>query len=448
MFADPDVAKHTIARIEMRDEMVDGARQTRIVPGSFKVLLEYAVQREQCCHTGGGMAWDAAGNLYITVGNNTSNSGGSQTDERPGRTPWDDQRGAANTNDLRGKILRIHPEPDGTYTIPAGNLFPPGTPGTRPEIYTMGHRNPWRVSVDSRTGYVYWGEVGPDNGTDNPEVGPRGYEEFNQARRPGFFGWPFFVANNIPFPFRDYVNDKLLPAKDPNRPTNTSVNNTGLKELPPAMPAMIYYPSAVSDIFPEVGTGGRCAAGGPIYHRTDFAAAAPRPWPTYYEGKWLVTDCSRGWVISVTLDKRRQLPVDGAVPPVGALRRADGHEVRTGWRPVRARLRQHLVREERRLEARQDRVHGRQSHAEGRGVRGQGRRHRPGADHALRRGLDRLRRRRVALRMARAAGRRRRDADVPDRQPSRQLRSQRHLHRHALRDGRGGRRWIPRRSSS
>ena len=68
-------------------------------------------------------------------------------------------------NDLRGKILRIHPEPDGTYTIPAGNLFPPGTPGTRPEIYTMGHRNPWRVSVDSRTGYVYWGEVGPDNGT-------------------------------------------------------------------------------------------------------------------------------------------------------------------------------------------------------------------------------------------------------------------------------------------
>ena len=69
------------------------------------------------------------------------------------------------------------------------------------------------------------------------------------------------------------------------------------------MPAMIYYPSAVSDIFPDVGTGGRCAAGGPIYHRTDFAASAPRPWPTYYEGKWLITDCSRGWVISVTLDK-------------------------------------------------------------------------------------------------------------------------------------------------
>jgi cytochrome c len=303
MFADPDVAKHTIARIELRDETVDGARQTRIVPGSYKVLLEYAVQREQCCHTGGGMAWDAAGNLYITVGNNTSNSGGSQTDERPGRTPWDDQRGAANTNDLRGKILRIHPEPDGTYTIPAGNLFPPGTAGTRPEIYTMGHRNPWRVSIDSRTGFVYWGEVGPDNGTDNPEVGPRGYEEFNQARRPGFYGWPFFVANNIPFPFRDYVNDKLLPAKDPNRPTNTSVNNTGLRELPPAMPAMIYYPSAVSELFPDVGTGGRCAAGGPIYHRADFASSAARPWPAYYEGKWLITDCSRGWVISVTLDQ-------------------------------------------------------------------------------------------------------------------------------------------------
>lgn len=302
MYADPDVAKHTIARIELRDETVDGVRQTRIVPNSFKVLLEYAVQREQCCHTGGGMAWDAAGNLYVTIGNNTSNSSGSQTDERPGRTPWDDQRGAANTNDLRGKIIRIHPEPDGTYTIPAGNLFPPGTPGTRPEIYTMGHRNAWRVSVDSRTGWVYWGEVGPDNGNDMPDVGPRGYEEFNQARRPGFFGWPYFVANNIPFPFRDYVNDKVLPAKDPAKPTNTSVNNTGLKELPPATPALIYYPSAVSEQFPEVGTGGRCAAGGPIYHRTDFAATASRPWPAYYENKWIITDCSRGWIISVTLD--------------------------------------------------------------------------------------------------------------------------------------------------
>ena len=73
---------------------------------------------------------------------------------------------AGNTNDLRGKILRIHPEDDGTYTIPEGNLFPKGTEKTRPEIYVMGDRNPWRISIDSKTGYIYWGEVGPDASED------------------------------------------------------------------------------------------------------------------------------------------------------------------------------------------------------------------------------------------------------------------------------------------
>lgn len=294
LYADPEVTKHVLARWELRnDELVEESR---------KVLLEYTVQREQCCHTGGGMAWDAKGNLYLTVGNNTSNSIGSQTDERPGRSAWDDQRGSANTNDLRGKILRIHPEPDGTYTIPPGNLFPPGTPDTRPEIYTMGHRNAWRVSIDSKTGFIYWGEVGPDANQDT-ELGPQGYDELNQARGPGFFGWPYFVGENRAYPFFDYVKEEPLQPKDPQKPINASVNNTGLRELPPAEPAFISYPYGVSERFPEVGTGGRSATGGPIYRRADFAKAA-RPFPDYYEGKWLAADLSRGWIMSIAMDEK------------------------------------------------------------------------------------------------------------------------------------------------
>ena len=71
----------------------------------------------------GGMTWDAKHNLYLTVGNNTGALLSSSTDERPEKLHWDDQRGTANTNSLLGKILKIHPEPNGTYTIPAGNLF-------------------------------------------------------------------------------------------------------------------------------------------------------------------------------------------------------------------------------------------------------------------------------------------------------------------------------------
>ena len=292
LYADPAVMKHVLARWDLKNDELDEE--------SKKVLLEYGVQREQCCHTGGGMTWDAKGNLYLTVGNNTSNSIGSQTDERPGRSAWDDQRGAANTNDLRGKILRIHPEPDGTYTIPPGNLFPPGTPGTRPEIYVMGNRNAWRVSLDSKTGFLYWGEVGPDANEDS-ELGPRGYDELNQAKAPGFFGWPYFIGENHAYPYFDYVKNAAGAPKDPKKPTNTSVNNTGLRELPPAQPAFIAYPYAPSEKYPEVGSGGRSATGGPIFRQADFPKAA-RPFPAYYEGRWFAADLSRGWIMAIAID--------------------------------------------------------------------------------------------------------------------------------------------------
>nr|WP_294793089.1 PQQ-dependent sugar dehydrogenase [uncultured Mucilaginibacter sp.] len=292
-YAHPTEKKHILTRWKIVND--------KLVENSEKVLLEVATQREVCCHTGGGMTWDPKGNLFLTVGNNTGNQQGAQTDERPGRSSWDDQGHAGNSNDLRGKILRIHPEANGTYTIPAGNMFPKGTDKTRPEIYTMGHRNPWRISVDTKTGYIYWGEVGPDANEDS-EIGPRGYDELNQAKKPGFFGWPWFVGNNQAFPVFDYATNKPLDKKDPKRVVNNSPNNTGIKELPATSPSFIYYPYGVSEEFPLVGTGSRSATGGPIYHRSDFSANAKRPWPAYFEGKWIATDLSRGWIMTITMD--------------------------------------------------------------------------------------------------------------------------------------------------
>ena len=302
LYADPQVAKHTLARWELREVPGTPRKPPELVDDSKKVVLEYSVQRETCCHTGGGMVWDKAGNLFLTVGNNTGNVLQMQSDERPGRVNWDDQRGASNTNDLRGKILRIHPEPDATYTIPQGNLFPANTANTRPEIYVMGTRNAWRVSIDSKTGYLYWGEVGPDASEDT-RIGPMGYDEFNQARKPGYFGWPYFIGENRGYPYYDYFKDTPVEPKDPNKPVNTSVNNSGLRELPPAQPAFIAYPYSPSEKFPEVGTGGRSATGGPVYRRADFPKAA-RPFPDYYEGKWLAADLARGWIMAISMNEQ------------------------------------------------------------------------------------------------------------------------------------------------
>jgi cytochrome c len=314
LYAEQTVTKHVLARWVLNEF-------DELVPESKKVILEYGTQREVCCHTGGGMAWDAAGNLLLLVGDNTGVNLTSHSDERPGRANWDSQRTAANTNDLRGKMLRIHPEPDGTYTIPKGNLFPPGTAGTRPEIYAMGLRNPWRVFIDSKTGYVYWGEIGPD-AVEDSATGPRGYDEFNAAKQPGFYGWPYFIGDNQAYPLYNYAANVPGPKKDPARPTNTSVNNTGLRDLPPAVPPMISYPYAMSTEYPELGTGARAAVGGPIYRRADFAGAA-RPFPDYYEGKWLAADLSRGWIFAIALNAagdmtglERFLPTYRPVEPI------------------------------------------------------------------------------------------------------------------------------------
>lgn len=342
-YAPEDKSVFRLARYELVDDQLVGASQ--------KILLEIPVDRENTSHTGGGTAWDREGNLYLTVGNNTGNGLLAQTDERPGKENFDDQRGASNTNDLRGKILRIHPEPDGSYTIPKGNLFAPGTAKTRAEIYTMGHRNVWRVSVDSKTGWIYWGEIGPDQDQDS-ETGPRGYDEHNQAKGPGFFGWPYFMADNQAIPKYDYVNQRVGIKLDPAKPVNTSPNNTGLRELPPAQPALVYYPYAASQKFPLVGSSSRCAIGGPVYHRSDFKDPE-RPFPGYYESKWLITDYSRFWIMAVTLDEQghykameRFAPEYHPVQPLDTKFGPDGdfYVLEYGSNPARSSQESRLVR--------------------------------------------------------------------------------------------------------
>ena len=206
---------------------------------SAKVLLKVPVQREECCHVGGGMLFDKDNNLLLSTGDNTfsrSSDGFTPIDERKGEGARDAQKSSSNTNDLRGKILRIHPEADGTYTIPEGNLFPKGMSKTRPEIYIMGNRSGWRMSLDSKTNWLYWGEVGPDGSNALDLRGPVSYDEFNRAKKAGNFGWPYFIGDNKPYWYYDFASKKSGDLYDPLRPVNNSPNNTGSNVLPPAEP--------------------------------------------------------------------------------------------------------------------------------------------------------------------------------------------------------------------
>ena len=281
----------------------DNARDT-IVMSSEKVVLRYPVKRIDCCHTGGSIDWDADGNLFLSSGDDTNpfaSDGYAPIDFQKDREGWDALRSSGNTNDLRGKILRIKPQDDGTYTIPKGNLFAEGTPKTRPEIYVMGCRNPYRIAVDKKTGYLYWGDVGPDAGKADPKRGPDGIVEFNQARKPGFFGWPIFTGKN--FAYNQYDFEKKISGEkfNPEKPINNSPNNTGLIELPPAQKAWIWYGYGDSKEFPLVKKGGANPMAGPVYRYDDYSNH-PKKFPRYYDGKFFGYEWMRDWILAVSMD--------------------------------------------------------------------------------------------------------------------------------------------------
>lgn len=272
------------------------------------VVLRVKVQRETCCHSGGSLEFGPDSLLYLSTGDNTSSKesdGFTPTDERPGRSPYDAQKSSGNTHDLRGKIIRIKPLPNGTYAIPTGNLFPPDGSKGRPEIYAMGCRNPFRISIDSKHNTLYWGDVGPDGGEDG-RYGPQSYDEFNQARQAGFFGWPYFVGNNKGYPYRNFATDSVGLPQNPAHPLNYSPNNDGDKNLPPAQPAMFWYPYSRGAQFPLLGEGSRSALAGPFYYTDKIMPTATVKFPPYYVGKWFIYEWARSWIKVVTFDSLQQ----------------------------------------------------------------------------------------------------------------------------------------------
>ncbi len=265
-------------------------------------MLDVATDRGQCCHVGGDMDWDAAGNLYISTGDDSNpfdSAGYSPIDERTDRNPvYDAQRSAANTNDLRGKILRIKPNANGSYAIPAGNMFAPGTAGTRPEIYAMGFRNPFRISVDKATGVVYVGDYGPDAGSTSATRGPSGQVEFNRVTAPGNFGWPYCTGANTStetYNEWNFATNATGPKYNcSGGPTNNSFRNTGLTTLPAAQPAWIRYAGDAGSP-PEFGGGSESPMAGPVYR---YSASNPSTtkFPQAFDGQFFAGEFGRGWI--------------------------------------------------------------------------------------------------------------------------------------------------------
>lgn len=283
---------------------------------SEQKIIDVPVDRGICCHVGGDIVFDNAGNLILSTGDDTNpfqSDGYTPIDERPFRNPaFDAQRTAGNTNDLRGQLLRITPGKQGGYTIPEGNLFPEGMPGTRPEIYVMGLRNPFRIEVDRTTDVLYVGDYSPDNRFDDPTRGPAGKGKWAVVREAGNYGWPYCATAELPYVDFDFATGESGETFDCSAPVNESPHNTGRRSLPRVTQPEVWYGAAASEEFPELGQGGVGPMAGPAYD-FDPTKASPTAWPEYFDGLPLFFEWTRDILKAFRLDEAGQV---AAIEPV------------------------------------------------------------------------------------------------------------------------------------
>jgi uncharacterized repeat protein (TIGR03806 family) len=101
-------------------------------------------------HNGGSLRFGNDGFLYVGCGDGSGIADQLETGQ--------------DLSDLLGSILRIDvdkTEGDKNYRVPPDNPFV-DMKGARPEIWSYGHRQPWRFNFDRKTGDLWDGEVGQD----------------------------------------------------------------------------------------------------------------------------------------------------------------------------------------------------------------------------------------------------------------------------------------------
>ena len=178
-------------------------------PSSEVIVLSF--DQPQTNHNGGWIGFSPRPgddhNLYIATGD-----GGSANDKGPGHI--EPGGNAQSTETLLGKMLRIHIESSGRYTIPSDNPFA-GSPTDKQEIFCFGLRNPFRCGFDRQTGDLWIGDVGQAAREEvdlQPASNPGGGENYGWRVREGFIQNPAYPNDPPPpdaiDPIADYTHQR------------------------------------------------------------------------------------------------------------------------------------------------------------------------------------------------------------------------------------------------
>lgn len=188
----PDFAHNGYLYIGGNGARDGGPKQTRVSRYTMSREPPYALDPDselviiECDsdgHNGAAVAFGLDGMLYVTTGDGTSDS--------------DDDVVGQRMDLLLAKTLRIdvdHPDEGCAYSVPPDNPFV-DLEGARPETWAYGFRNPWRMTVDPRTGTLWVAQNGQDL-----------WEQAYAVQRGANYGWSVYEGSH---PF--YLNRELGP---------------------------------------------------------------------------------------------------------------------------------------------------------------------------------------------------------------------------------------------
>jgi glucose/arabinose dehydrogenase len=212
-------------------EFTADAFNTHADPASEKELLRF--DQPYTNHKGGCIMFGPDKMLYIGTGD-----GGSETDP---------QNYGQDLGVYFSKILRIDVDHGQPYKVPEDNPCV-GRKGAIPETWCWGLRNPWRFSFDSKTGWLWCGDVGQDI-----------WEEIDIIEKGKNYGWSAREGKH------DYKPERAVgPLTDPIKDYNHSE--------------------------------GRCIIGGYVYRGKSIPAL---------DGIYVYGDYSIGWIAGLGYDGRK-----------------------------------------------------------------------------------------------------------------------------------------------
>lgn len=196
-------------------------------------------------HNGGDLHFGKDGMLYISTGDGS------------GPNPPDVLNTGQDCSDLLSSILRIDVNKKDTeknYAVPKDNPFV-DVKGVRPEIWAFGFRNPWRMSIDRKTGDLWVGDVGWEL-----------WEMVHKIEKGGNYGW------------------SIVEGRQPVKPEQ-KIGPT------PIRPPLIELPHTIA-----------CSVtGGYVYHGKKF----PELEGAYIFGDW---ETRRIWAARFDGDRLKEMP--------------------------------------------------------------------------------------------------------------------------------------------